>query len=289
MNVVIRGERRKLVGISFEYRKRPVEYHYDIEDLKLTEQFSKKLKEELGLLLKAVVLFGSGARGTPDKESDIDVMLVLNDLSIVLSQEVVTSLRVLIENVASQISSKFHITTMHLSEFWDYARKGDPIIVNILREGKSVYDEGFFLPFQTLLDQGKIRPTKEAVWAYYLRAPKTIMSAQNHLLQAIVDLYWSVIDAAHAALMHIDVVPGAPHTVGDLLEEHFAKVGLLDKKYVRILRKFYMLAKDIGHNKLTKISGKNVDGYILEAQDFVKRMKYIISQDKEKLLKIKNS
>jgi predicted nucleotidyltransferase/uncharacterized protein (UPF0332 family) len=275
------------VSISFEYKKRPVNYHFNERDLKLTEDFSKKLKDELGELLKAVVLFGSAARGTQKGESDIDVLLVLNDLTVVLSQEVISSLRVIIENVASSISNKFHITSMHLSEFWEYARQGDPIIVNILREGRSVYDEGFFLPFQTLLDQGKIRPTKEAVWAYYLRAPKTIKNAQGHILQATVDLYWAVIDAAHAALMHVDVTPGAPHTVGDLLEEHLVSKGLLDKKYVRILRKFYMLAKDIGHNHLTKISGKDVDGYILEASDFVKRMKFIISQDSKKLIALK--
>ena len=278
-----------MVSISFEYKKRPVNYHFDEADLKLTEEFSKKLKEELGPLLKSVVLFGSAARGTPDKDSDIDVMLVLNDLTIVLSQEVISSLRVIIENVASSVSDNFHITSMHLSEFWDYARQGDPIIVNILREGKSVYDEGFFLPFQTLLDEGKIRPTKEAVWAYYMRAPKTIRSAQTHLLSSIVDLYWAVIDAAHAALMHVDVTPGAPHTVGDLLEEHFVKKGLLDKKYVRTLRKFYMLAKDVGHQQLKKISGKDIDGFILEAQDFVKRMKFIIGEDKDRLLAIKNN
>jgi len=276
------------VNISFEYKKRPVEYHHNDEDLKLTEQFSEKLKTELGPLLKAVVLFGSAARGNPKKESDIDVMLVINDLTVVLSKDVIASLRVLIENVAAPISSKFHITTMHLSEFWDYARLGDPIIVNILREGIAVYDEGFFLPFQTLLDQGKIRPTKEAVWAYYMRAPKTIKNAQGNLLQSIVDLYWAVIDAAHAALMHIEITPGAPHKVADLLEENFASKGLLDKKYVRIIRKFYMLAKDIGHYNLTKISGKDVDEYILEAKDFVKRMKYIISQDADKLIAIKN-
>lgn len=276
------------MSISFEYKKRPVNYHYDEQDLKLTEEFSKKLKEELGELLKAVVLFGSAARGTPDKESDIDVMLILNDLTVVFSNEVVSSIRVIIENVASSISDKFHITSMHLSEFWEYARQGDPIIVNILREGRSVYDEGFFLPFQTLLDQGKVRPTKEAVWAYYMRAPKTIKNAQWHILEAIVDLYWAVIDAAHAALMHVDVTPGAPHKVGDLMEEHLVKRGLLDKKYVRVLRKFYMLAKDIGHHQLTKVSGADVDKYILEANDFVKRMKFIISQDSEKLLKLKN-
>lgn len=275
-----------MVSISFEHKKRPVNYHFNEKDLEITKELAKKLKTELGDLLKAVVLFGSAARGTPDKESDIDVLLILNDLDIVLSNEVTTSLRVIIENTAASVNEKFHLTTMHLSEFWDYARLGDPIIVNILREGKSVYDEGFFQPFQTLLDEGKIRPTKEAVWAYYMRAPKTIKNAQWHMLQAIVDLYWAVIDAAHAALMHMNITPGAPHKVADLLEEELVKRSLIDKKYVRILRKFYMLAKDIGHHQLTKISGNDVDKYILEANDFVKRMKFIISQDQEKLLEL---
>jgi len=276
-----------LVDISFEYKKRPVEYHFSEKDLSLTKKLSENLKKELGDLLKAVVLFGSGARGTETKGSDIDVMLVINDLTIVLSKEVITGLRVIIENTAAKISSDFHITTMHLSEFWDYARQGDPIIVNILREGKCVYDEGFFQPFQTLLDEGRIRPTKEAVWAYYLRAPKTIKEAQWKMLSSIVDLYWAVMDSAHAALMHLEIIPGAPHEVGNLLEHFPVKMGLLDKKYVRILRKFYLLAKDIGHHQLTKMSGKDLDHLVLEATDFVKRMKIIISQDQEKLLSIK--
>ncbi|MCB1084396.1 MAG: hypothetical protein KDK61_08805, partial [Simkania sp.] len=226
-------------------------------------------------------------RGGKKEGSDVDILIILNDLQIVLSKDVVSGLRVLIENVAARISNQFHLTTMHLSEFWDYARQGDPIIVNILREGMPVYDEGFFLPMQTLLDEGKIRPTKEAVWAYYLRAPKTIKSAQTHLLSAIVDCYWAVIDSAHAALMHIDVIPGAPHLVADLLEEHFADKGLLPKNYVRTLRKFYKLAKDVGHHQLTKITGKEIDDLLLEANEFVERMKHLISTDKKKLVEVK--
>ncbi|MCA9478517.1 MAG: nucleotidyltransferase domain-containing protein, partial [Nanoarchaeota archaeon] len=180
-----------MVDISFEYKKRSVEYHYDEKDLELARKFSNELRKELGDLLKGTVLFGSAARGGKKEGSDVDILIILNDLQIVLSKDVVSGLRVLIENVAARISNQFHLTTMHLSEFWDYARQGDPIIVNILREGMPVYDEGFFLPMQTLLDEGKIRPTKEAVWAYYLRAPKTIKSAQTHLLSAIVDCYWA--------------------------------------------------------------------------------------------------
>lgn len=268
-----------MVDISFEYKKRAVEYKYDEKDLNLTKKFSDNLRKEMGELLKGVVLFGSAARGSKQDGSDIDVLLILNDLNIVLSKEVITGLRVLIENTAAKVSQQFHITTMHLSEFWDYSRQGDPIIVNILRDGMAVYDDGFFVPMQTLLSEGKIRPTKEAVWAYYLRAPKTIKSAQTHLLSAIVDCYWAVIDSAHAALMHSGVIPGAPHLVADLLETHFVEKGKLQKQYVKSLRKFYKLAKEVGHHHLTKTSGREIDELIKEAEEFVKQMKYLISNE----------
>ncbi|MGM5480130.1 MAG: nucleotidyltransferase domain-containing protein [Nanobdellota archaeon] len=276
-----------MTKLTFEFKKRPVTYHYHEEDLKLTNEFSTKLKQELNEILKAVVLFGSAARGSTQSGSDIDVLLVVDDLSIVYSKEVVTSLRVIIENTASSVSEKFHITTMKLSDFWDYLNKADPIIINILREGKAVYDEGFFAPAQTLLDNGKLRPTKEAVWAYYLRAPKTIRQAEEKLLGTVIDLYWAVIDAAHAALMHIDVVPGAPHEVAGMLEEHFVSKRLLEKKYVDILKSFYHMAKEIGHKHILHTSGANVDEYIDEARDFVKKMRFLINHDPQKLKAMK--
>ena len=272
-----------MVEISFQYKKRPVEYHFDEVDLQLTQTLATKLKEELNDLLKSVILFGSAARGAKEQGSDIDVLLILNDISIVLSKEVVTSLRVIIENCASGISNNFHITTMHLGQFWDYLRSGDPIVVNMIREGKAAMDEGFFAPIQGLLDQGRIRPTKEAVWAYYLRAPQTIRRAERRFLDIIVDLYWAVIDAAHAALMHIDVVPGAPHHVGRLLEDHFVRKRLIEKKYVDTLNKFYKLSRDIGHHQLVKMSGSDIDAYIKEANEFVDKMKFILNHDAKKL------
>lgn len=275
------------MSISFEYKKRQVEYHYREEDFKKTQELADHLKKELGDLLRGVVLFGSAVRGTNAQASDVDVLLIVDDLTIVFSQEVITSLRVIIENTASSIANNFHITTFKLSEFWEYARQGDPIIVNMLREGKTVFDAGFFQPLQTLLDDGKIRPTKEAVWAYYLRAPKTIKSAQEKILQAIVELYWGVMDASHAALMHVDVVPGAPHEVASLLEKHFVQKHLLEKDFTKTLKMFYKLAKGIGHHQLVDISGNDLDRYIEMAQDYVKRMKFIISHNPEKLKELK--
>ena len=91
-------------------------------------------------------------------------------------------------------------------------------------------------------------------------------------------------DSAHAALMHIDIVPGAPHHVAKLLEDHFLRKRLIEKQYVDTLKKFYSLAKDVGHHQLVRISGKEIDKLIEEANDFVKKMRWIINHDPKKLL-----
>jgi predicted nucleotidyltransferase/uncharacterized protein (UPF0332 family) len=270
---------------SLKERKSEIKHYYDDEDYKLVQEFSTKLKKELDELLKGVIFFGSAVRGDAVKNSDIDVMLLINDLKYVFSDEVVESLRVIIENTASSISSKFHITTMHISKFWEHVRLADPIIINVLRDGVAVYDEGFFQPAQFLLETGQIRPTKEAVWSYYLRAPKTIKGAEKKLLSIIVDLYWAVMDASHSILMHIDIVPPAPHHVADLVEKYYVNTSLLEKKYLKTLRKLYDLAKDIGHETLLGTSGEEIDKLFFEAEDFVKRAKLILQMDKEILLR----
>lgn len=254
-------------------------HHYVEEHRVLAEKLAEDLKHELNDILKAVVLFGSSAKsGSSTLQSDIDVLLIVNDLSIVLSPEVVESMRVIIENVASKISAKFHITSMRISEFWDYIKIGDPIVVNILRDGISLYDTGFFEPAQFLLEQGRIRPSKEGVWVYYSRAPQTLHNSRWHLVQATVDLYWAVIDSAHAALMHHGIVPPAPNHVADLLEKRLVHEKKLEKEYVKTMRLFYMLAKKVGHKQLTDITGKEYEELYAKAHKFVKRMRLLISE-----------
>jgi len=81
---------------------------------------------------------------------------------------------------------------MTLSSFWEYVRAGDPVVINILRDGLALVDSGFFDPLQALLFRGRIRPSQEAINNYYARAPTTLNNSMWHVLQATVDLYWAV-------------------------------------------------------------------------------------------------
>ena len=249
------------------------------DEFELAKRFSKDIRKELGDFLKAVVLFGSSTKKTQVvHEKDIDILLVIDDLTKILNKEVVAAYRIIVDNVAAKISKRFHVNTIKLTHFWEYIRHGDPIIVNMLRDGIPLYDAGFFEPMQGLLHQGKIRPTKESVWTYYSRAPLTISNAKWHMLQATLDLYWAVIDAAHAMLMHHGEVPPSPGHVADLLDRTLVKEKKLERKYATIMREFYDLSKKIVHRDIQSIGGTDFDQYLLKAQDFITRTKALLAE-----------
>jgi predicted nucleotidyltransferase len=191
----------------------------EVEDI--VNRFSKAITKELDQLVKSVVWFGSAVRrhfkegkySLRDEAlfgSDIDVLIVIDDMINILTPEVITAYRVVTEKTAAKISKRIHITTMPLTKFWDYALKGDPILINMLRDGNAVYDVGCFGIAQKLLESKKIIPEKEIVWIYLGRGPMSISNAHWNMKEAVLDLYWAVFDAAHSALLHYGIVPDTP-------------------------------------------------------------------------------
>ncbi|MBI2651296.1 nucleotidyltransferase domain-containing protein [Candidatus Woesearchaeota archaeon] len=251
---------------------------YERHDVDTAYRFANEIYKEMGALIRAVVIFGSTARKKTTAKSDIDVLVVIDDLTISLTPEVVEAYRVIVNKSIVQVSTRLHITTLRFTSFWEYIRNGDPIGINILRDGVALIDSGFFEPLQALLKKGKIRPTSESIWTYYVRAPNTLHNSKWHLLQATLDLYWAVIDAAHAALMKHGEVPPTPEHVADLLEEKLVRKNLLEHKYVMIMRNFYKLMKMITHQEIDQIKGEEYDRYFEAADDFVKKMREFIEK-----------
>lgn len=268
--------------MEFKIKKKVNEniHLYPTADVKTAEIFADKAKSELGDFLKGIILFGSTARREEIKESDIDILVVTDDLSFQLTDALVEAYRIIIEKIIAEVSRKLHVTSMSFTSFWEYTKAGDPVVINILRDGVALYDSGFFDPLQRLLKQGRIRPTEESVWRYFGRAPRTLVNSRWHLLQATLDLYWAVIDAAHAALMKKGEIPPTPEKVADLLEKVFVKKKLLENSYVRIMRKFYKLSKMITHREIREIKGPEYEIYLKEASAFIQKMRILIEKER---------
>ncbi len=249
---------------------------YATDDLRTARKFANKLQEEFKDFLVAAVLFGSSARRETTEKSDIDVIVIGDDIDFKMTQAFIETYRLIMEKVINDTSTRLHITSMTLSSFWDYAKAGDPVVFNILRDGVPLYDEGFFRPLQKLLRTGRIRPSEESVWRYYARAPKTLTNSRWHVMQGTLDLYWAVIDSAHSALMKHNYIPPSPDHMADMLDKAFVKNGKLEKKYVQTMKDFYALSKAITHRDIKEISGAQYDKLYAQSNDFVQRMRKLI-------------
>ncbi len=134
-------------------KQKPSVAHYKKEDFDIAYEFSKKIYNEMKDLVKATVLFGSSARKTAS-QGDIDVLVIIDDLTVRLTPELTEAYTLITEKTIAETSNMLHVTTLKLTAFWEYVRSGDPVIINMLREGIALLDTGFFEPIQFLLKQG---------------------------------------------------------------------------------------------------------------------------------------
>ena len=249
---------------------------YAQQDFELAKIFSKKVYDEFGEFIRAIILFGSTAKGQ-QKTDDVDILIVLDDVKIQFNEEIVQTYRVILQKIIANTNpKKLHIQSMKFTSFWEYVRAGDPVATNILRYGIALVDTGFFDPLQMLLDQGRIRPTPESIANYFAMSPSSLSQSKAKLMGAGIDLYWCVINSAHAALMHHGEVPPSPEHVVDVMKATLVKDKKISAESVKTMDEIYKLFKDITIGSKREFTGKEYDIYSKKAEKFMKEMdKYI--------------
>jgi predicted nucleotidyltransferase len=246
-------------------------------DIDIAYKFAKTIWKEFDRFCKAIVLFGSTTKKSHEPKSDIDILVIVDDVSFFMTPEVVETYRIITEKSVANISTKLHITTLKFTSFWEYIRIGDPIGINMLRDGVALIDTGFFAPLQMLLYQGRIRPTKEAINSYSSRVPQTMHNSKWHIMQGTLDLYWAAIDSAHAALMKNGEMPQNPSKIAELIKTKLVQNKLVNKKCIKIMDTLYKTSKKILHREIKFISGKDYDKLQKDTEFFVTEMrKYLV-------------
>ncbi len=83
--------------------------------------------------------------------------------------------------------------------------------------------------------------------------------------------------------MMYGVAPPTPKETINIMEEIFVKKEkLLEKKYIDILTEIRRYYKDLEHNKIKNLTGKDVDKLLKDATDYLKRIKKLFSQIEKK-------
>jgi predicted nucleotidyltransferase/uncharacterized protein (UPF0332 family) len=243
--------------------------------------FAAKTYNKFRELTKAIILFGSSAKQIQTDGSDIDIIILIDDIAVEWDEELISWYREELAKIIQQNPYKraLHINTVKLSTWWEDLLRGDPIVINIIRYGDALVDAGgFFSPLKLMLQNGKIRSTPETIYTLLQRAPSHLARTRISLLSAIDGLYWAMVDSAHAALVSANVLPPSPEHIPQILEEQFVHKKMLDKKYVTWFEQIHAIAKEIIHGKRNEISGKEIDEWIKIADAFVGEMARIINQ-----------
>ncbi len=241
--------------------------------------FAAKTYKKFDKVIKSIILFGSTIKQTNVPGSDVDIIIVLDDVSVTWDQELIAWYRTELDKIlrSNPYQKNLHINTIKLSTWWEDLMKGDPVILNVLRHGEAMIDmAGFFEPLKFLLVKGKIKATPEAVYTSLQRAPTHLARSKISELNSVEGLYWAMVDSAHAALIAANQIPASPEHVPVDLKEVFVNSGKLKMKYVAWYRGLLILHKKITHGEIKNLRGVEIDKWQDQTQEFIDVMAKLV-------------
>src|SRR3989339_576889 len=251
-------KKKEVKKIPNSFPKKTVETLNLATEHDIAMDFAVKVYKKYDKMIKSVVLFGSTVKQDMQAGSDVDIIIILDDVTIAWDQELISWYREELEKIlrANPYNKKLHINTVKLSTWWEDLIKGDPTILNVIRYGEAMIDlAGFFEPLKYLLLKGKIKSTPGA----------------------IEGLYWSMVDSAHAALISAKVIPASPEHIPMDLKETFVDTNVLDSKYVNWYTELLELHKKIGHGEIKDLKGVEIDLWQEKAEKFLEAMIKIVN------------
>lgn len=279
-------KKKTSLKVEKNFRKKvPQSAEKDFPTLKLKLEtdiamdFAVKAYKKFDKIVKSIILFGSAVKQSSVAGSDIDIILVIDDASIKWDQELIAWYREELDKLlkSNPYQNELHINTIKLSTWWEDLMRGDPVILNILRYGEAMLDyAGFFEPLKSLLINGKIKATPEAIYSCLQRAPMHIAQSKIAELNSVEGLYWAMVDSAHAALIAANVQPPSPEHIPADLKETFVNAGKLKMKYVIWYRDLLILHKKIAHGETRDLKGVEIDEWQEKTEEFLSVMAQLV-------------
>ena len=280
---------KKKAKYSRNVKPKPKKLEYNLKDVPslqikderdIAMDFATKVYQRFNKIIKSIVLFGSTAKETTTNGSDIDIMVLIDDATINWDQELIAWYRTELEKImqTNPYKQNLHINTIKLTTWWEDMIRGDPVVMNIIRDGESLIDfGGFFEPLKFLLMSGKIKATPEAVHSLLQRAPMHLLRSKASEMGAIDGLFWAMVDSAQAALISVGVQPPSPEHIPMELNDAFVKSGKLKMKYVVWYSDLFSLHKKIIHREVNDLKGVEIDAWQERTREFIQVMAKLVN------------
>jgi len=107
---------------------------------------------------------------------------------------------------------------------------------------------------------------------YFVKAERSLKASNQKVGRAVIDLYWAVMDAAHAAVMVAGLTPPSPKHLAEAVRKELVARNLVHRRCADIVDRFYDAAKRIMHKEVFEISGREFDSYLADADFFLKEI-----------------
>ena len=250
--------------------------------LRVAEIHKSLVVQKFDKYVVSYVISGSFLRGEATKTSDVDVFVIINDTDIkrMPRLELKERLRAMIHQYVGEASAlasvknDLHIQTYLLTEFWDSVKDAHPVIFTFIRDGIPIYDKGTFMPWKTLLKMGKLKPSPESIDMFMKTAEKTKEMVDRRLVDAMIDVYYGVLNPSQAMVMLYGSAPPTHKETPELMKKIFVeKEKMLKQSEIEILDKAVKSFKKYEHDPKYKISGKEIDELVKESDAYLKRLK----------------
>jgi len=236
-------------------------------------------------------MFGSLVRGEVKKESDVDVVVIIDDTDVKRMSrfELLEKLRGIILSYISEAMAisgtkvDFNVQVWLLTDFWERVKDAEPIAFTFIRDGIPLYDRGAFLPWKSLLRMGRIKPSPESVDMFMATGDKLKDNVNKRIFDILVhDIYWGIMHPTQGMLMLFGLAPQNVYDTSKSFRETFVeKEKLIEKKYADIFDEIvikYYKGFEHGKVKVGDISGNDIDRLFKDSLDFIKRLKELRGQ-----------
>lgn len=256
------------------------ERSFDIKELSL---FAKKVFDFFAPTVKTVVLFGSQLR-KPSKESDIDILIVVDDVTVIWDLETIASYREELSKMTSglRVANRVHLTTLRLSSFWVLLRDSDPALLNIVRFGEPLIDVGFFAPIKSILLLGGVKPTPEAVHAAYQRVGIHIRDFNWKKMSSVEDLFWACVEMSQAVLMKYGMLPPSPEEIKEMLVILSKKIkegGII--RHAHFFDELFEITHKIRNEQIKTITHHKIEYLHAKTSEFIGYLEGILNRAKK--------
>ncbi len=244
------------------------------KDRDIAMDFAQKVYKRVGTPIKSIVMFGSAAKGISTPKSDIDIIILIDDASILWDEELVSWYREEVGKIISQnkYPKPLHVNTVRMTTWWNELMRGEPVVLNVIRWGDPLIDlAGFFTPLKSLLVQGHLKSTPEMIFVTLGRAPAHLGRCRISMATAMESIYWAFVDSSHSALIAAKVSPPSPEHIPSYMRQHLVDKGIIKGKYVDWYRDVYLLTHKVLRGEM-EINGKDLQLWKERADEHIREM-----------------